>query len=144
MSFDGIITKGIVSELNKTILNGKINKVYEPNKNEILLGIYASGTNYLLDLVINTNSYRVNLTKNAKPNPFNAYSFCMLLRKHLIGSKILKIETPDLERIIIFELECYNELNDLIHKKLIVELMGKHSNILNLFWLVNIENDLDN
>ena len=130
MSFDGIITKGIVSELNKTILNGKINKVYEPNKNEILLGIYASGTNYLLDLVINSNSYRVNLTKNAKPNPFNAYSFCMLLRKHLIGSKILKIETPDLERIIIFELECYNELNDLIHKKLIIELMGKHSNII--------------
>ena len=130
MSFDGIITKGIVSELNKSILNGKINKVYEPNKNEILLGIYASGTNYLLDLVINSNSYRVNLTKNAKPNPFNAYSFCMLLRKHLIGSKILKIESPGLERIIIFELECYNELNDLIHKKLIIELMGKHSNII--------------
>lgn len=130
MSFDGIITKGVVSELTRTILGGKINKVFEPNKNEILLGIYANGTNYLLDLVINPNSYRINLTTNAKQNPFNAYSFCMLLRKHLIGSKILKIETFGLERIITFELECYNELNDLIHKKLIIELMGKHSNII--------------
>lgn len=130
MSFDGIITKGIVSELNKSILGGKINKVFEPNKNEILLGIYANSTNYLLDFVINPNSYRVNLTKNSKTNPFNAYSFCMLLRKHLIGAKILKIKSPGLERIITFELECYNELNDLIHKKIIVELMGKHSNII--------------
>ena len=130
MSFDGIVANGIVSELKRSILGGKINKVYEPNKNEVLLGIYSNGLNYLLDLVINPNSYRVNLTTNAKPNPFNAYSFCMLLRKHLIGSKILKIETLGLERIIIFELECYNELNDLIHKKLIIELMGKHSNII--------------
>lgn len=136
MSFDGIITKGIVSELNNSILNGKINKVFEPNKNEILIGIYAGGSNYLLDLVINPNSYRVNLTTHAKPNPFSAYNFCMLLRKHLIGSKILKIESFGLERIILFELECYNELNDLIHKKLVVELMGKHSNII----LVNENN----
>ena len=130
MSFDGIVTKGIVSELNRAILGGKINKVFEPNKNEVLLGIYANSTNYLLDLVINPNTYRVNLTTNVKPNPFNAYSFCMLSRKHLIGDKILNIETFGLERIITFELECYNELNDLIHKKLIIELMGKHSNII--------------
>lgn len=136
MSFDGIITKGIVSELNNSILNGKINKVFEPNKNEILLGIYSNGINYSLDLVISPSSYRVNLTTHSKQNPFNAYSFCMLLRKHLIGSKILKIETLGLERVIFIELECYNELNDLIHKKLIIELMGKHSNII----LVNENN----
>ena len=130
MSFDGIILKGIISELNRSIIGGKINKVFEPNKNEILLGIYSNSTNYLLDLVINPNSYRVSLTTNVKPNPFNAYNFCMLLRKHLIGSKIIKIESLGLERIVTFELECYNELNDLIHKKLIIELMGKHSNII--------------
>lgn len=130
MSFDGIITKGITSELNRSILNGKINKVYQPNKNEILLGIYSNSVNYMLDLVINPNSYRINLTKYSKPNPFNAYSFCMLLRKHLIGCKINKIDNNKLERIIIFELECYNELNDKINKKLVVELMGKHSNII--------------
>lgn len=136
MSYDGIVTRAVVSELNKSIINGKINKVFEPNKNEILLGIYAGGVNYILDLVINPNCLRVNLSTHTKQNPFNAYGFCMLLRKHLIGSKIVKIYTSGLERIIFIELECYNELNDLIHKKLIVELMGRHSNII----LVNQNN----
>ena len=136
MSYDGIVTKAIVSELNKSIINGKINKVFEPNKNEVLLGIYSCGVNYILDLVINPNSLRVNLSTHTKQNPFNAYGFCMLLRKHLIGSKIVNIYTAGLERIIFIELECYNELNDLIHKKLIIELMGKHSNII----LVNQNN----
>ena len=69
MSFDGITTKGVVSELTRTILGGKINKVFEPNKNEILLGIYASGTNYLLDLVINSNSFP-SLSQEKRPIPF--------------------------------------------------------------------------
>ncbi len=86
--------------------------------------------------MINPASYRVNLSTHTKPNPFSAYSFCMLLRKHLIGSKIVKIESLGLERIIFMELEGYNELNDLTHKKLIIELMGKHSNII----LVNENN----
>ena len=67
MSFDGIITKGIVSELNKSILGGKINKVFEPNKNDILLGIYANSTNYLLDLVINPNTYRARIKSGWSP-----------------------------------------------------------------------------
>mgnify|MGYP004722676135 FL=1 len=86
--------------------------------------------------MVSPASYRVNLSTHTKPNPFSAYSFCMLLRKHLIGSKIVKIESLGLERIIFMELEGYNELNDLTHKKLIIELMGKHSNII----LVNENN----
>ena len=89
-----------------------------------------AGNNYLLDIIINPNCYRINISTHTKPNPFNAFNFCMLLRKHLIGSKIKNIETFGLERIITFDLECYNELNDLISKKLVVELMGKHSNII--------------
>lgn len=130
MAFDGIVTKSIVTELNKFILNGKINKVFEPNKNEIILGIYNNGKNYALNCSICSDNYRINLTTNSKPNPINAPGFCMLLRKHLIGGKIVKIYTPGLERIVIIELECYSELNDLITKKLIIELMGKHSNII--------------
>lgn len=130
MAFDGIVTKSIVTELNKFILNGKINKVFEPNKNEIILGIYNNGKNYALNCSICSDNYRINLTTNSKPNPINAQGFCMLLRKHLIGGKIVKIYTPGLERIVIIELECYSELNDLITKKLIIELMGKHSNII--------------
>ena len=130
MAFDGIATKSIVSELNRFILGGKINKIFEPNKNEIVLGIYNHGKNYALNCTISVDNYRINLTTNSKPNPYNAPNFCMLLRKHLIGGKIKNISMPGLERIVIIELECYNELNDLIVKKLVVELMGKHSNII--------------
>lgn len=130
MAFDGIVTKSIVSELNTFILGGKINKIFEPNKNEIILGIYNNGKNYALNCSIGVDNYRINLTTNSKPNPINAPGFCMLLRKHLIGGKIKNISMPGLERIVILELECYNELNDLTIKKLVIELMGKHSNII--------------
>lgn len=130
MAFDGIATKSIVSELNRFIIGGKINKIFEPNKNEIVLGIYSQGKNYALNCTINVDNYRINLTTNSKPNPYNAPNFCMLLRKHLIGGKIKNISMPGLERIVVIELECYNELNDLIVKKLVIELMGKHSNII--------------
>lgn len=130
MAFDGIVAKSVVTELNNSIINGKINKIYEPNKNEIILGIYANGVNYALNAVISSNNYRLHLTTNSKPNPTSAFSFCMLLRKHLIGARIKSIKIEGLERIITLELECYNELNDLIRKKLIIELMGKHSNII--------------
>ena len=130
MAFDGIVTKSIVSELNRYIVGGKINKIFEPNKNEIILGIYNNGKNYALNCSISVDTYRINLTTNSKPNPLNAPNFCMLLRKHLIGGRIKNITITGLERIVVIELECYNELNDLTVKKLIVELMGKHSNII--------------
>ena len=130
MAFDGFVTHSIVNELNKFIIDGKINKVFEPNKNEIILGLYNNGINYALNISICADNYRLNLTTKSKPNPLNAPGFCMLLRKHLIGGKIKKIYEPGLERIVIMELECYNELNDLIRKKLVIELMGKHSNII--------------
>lgn len=130
MAYDGIVTKHIVSELKNVLIGGKINKIYEPNKNEILLGIYSHSINYCLNLSISSDSYRANLTTHAKSNPLNALGFCMLLRKHLIGGKITNIYTIGLERIIYIDFECYNELNDLVKKQLIVELMGKHSNII--------------
>ena len=130
MAFDGIVTSCIVKELNTLITGGKINKVFEPNKNEIILGIYNNGKNYALNCSIGVDNYRLNLTTNNKPNPINAPGFCMLLRKHLIGGKIKNISTPGLERIVTLELECYSELNDLTTKKLVIELMGKHSNII--------------
>lgn len=130
MAFDGIVLKSVVSELNTCLINGKINKVYMPNSNEILLGIYSGGKNYCLLCNISSNSYRIHLTTISKPNPLNATNFCMLLRKHLVGFRILNISTLNLERIVTIELEGYNELNDKLRKKLIIELMGKHSNII--------------
>lgn len=130
MAFDGITTKKIVCELSTHLISGKINKIYEPTKNEIILGIYSKGSNYALNLSISPDSYRANLTTHQKSNPLNALGFCMLLRKHLIGAKIKDIYTIGFERIIYINLECFNELNDIVNKKLIIELMGKHSNII--------------
>ena len=130
MAFDGIVLKTVVSELDTCLINGKVNKVYMPNSNEILLGIYSGGKNYCLLCNISSNSYRMHLTTTSKPNPLNAPNFCMLLRKHLVGFRIVNISTLNLERIVTIELEGYNELNDKLRKKLIIELMGKHSNII--------------
>lgn len=130
MAFDGIVTKQVVLELKGSLVGGKVNKVFEPNKNEIILGIYCNGKNYALNISISSNNYRMNLTTNAKPNPLNAPNFCMLLRKHLVGARITDIYSNCLERIVFINFEAYNELNDLVNKKLVVELMGKHSNVI--------------
>lgn len=130
MAFDGVVTKAVVSELNSCLINGKINKIFEPNKNEILLGIYSGGKNYCLNICIDSINYRINLTSNSKPNPQNVLNFCMVLRKHLIGGCIKRIYTNGLERIVFIDIDCYNELNDLITKTLVIELMGKHSNVI--------------
>ena len=104
MAFDGIVTKSIVSELCQLIVGGKINKIFEPNKNEIILGIYNNGNNYALNCTISVDNYRINLTTHSKPNPLNAPNFCMLLRKHLIGGKIKNIADVS---IIVPETETY-------------------------------------
>lgn len=130
MAFDGIVTKAVVSELNTCLINGKINKIFEPNKNEILLGVYSGGKNYCLNISIDSVNYRIHLTTNSKPNPQNVLNFCMVLRKHLTGGTIKRIYSNGLERIVFIDIDVYNELNDLITKTLVVELMGKHSNII--------------
>ena len=113
MAFDGIVLKQITCELNSCLIGGKINKVFEPSINEIVLGIYSGGKNYALLCNISSNSYRLHLTTTSKPNPLNAPNFCMLLRKHLVGARIKSISTLGLERIVTINIEGYNELNDL-------------------------------
>lgn len=130
MAFDGFMTNAVVSELNNCLIGGKILKVYQPNKDEVVFNIYSNSNQYHLNICIHSSNCRIHLTSEKKANPITPPSFCMLLRKHLIGSKIRKIESVGLDRIIIFHLETYNELNDLIYKKLVIELMGKHSNII--------------
>ncbi len=81
MAFDGFVANSVVSELNKFITNGKINKVFEPNKNEVILGIYSGGINYALNISIGSDNYRVNLTTSSKPNPLNAPRFLYALKE---------------------------------------------------------------
>lgn len=130
MAFDGFITKSVVTELKNCIIGAKVNKVFEPTKNEIILGLYNNGKNYLLNLCANPEFCRICLTNHSKPNPQNAYNYCMLLRKYLIGGKILNISNYDLERTIEIQFECYNDLNDLVIRKLFIEIMSRQSNVI--------------
>lgn len=129
MAFDGIVTKAIASELQQ-LIGGRIDKIFQPNKDNILLGFYFDGNNYALNICTNSQNYRIHLTTHAKNNPQVAPNFCMLLRKHLIGLRIKNIITDCLERVITIEFEGFDEVDDIISKKLIVELMGKHCNIV--------------
>ncbi len=130
MAFDGFITKAVVTELKNTIIGAKVNKVFEPTKNEVVLGLYNNGINYALNLCANPEFCRICLTTHSKPNPQNAYNYCMLLRKYLIGGKIVNISNYDLERTIEIQFECYNDLNDLVIRKLFIEIMSRQSNII--------------
>ena len=129
MAFDGIVCKAIASELN-TLSGARMDKVFQPNKNTIVLGFYLNGKNYALNCCISPGYYRLNLTTNAKPNPKVAPNFCMVLRKHIIGLRLKSVYTLDLERVVFIEFEGFNEVDDIINIKLVIELMGKHSNII--------------
>ena len=130
MAYDGLINYSVVSELQPKIIDGKIDKIFEPNFEEIILGIYSNGTKYALNLVTNSKYYRASLTTNAKPNPTFAPNFCMTLRKYMLGTHVTNIYTKGLERIIFIEFEGFNKSKDFSTKTLIVELMGKLSNII--------------
>ena len=130
MAFDGIITKAVIAELKPNLIGAKVNKVYEPTKNDIVLELYNNGNNYSLNLCINPESCRISLTTYSKPNPKTAPNFCMLLRKYLVGGRIIDISNMDLERTVELKFETYNELNDLVHRKLFIEIMSRQSNII--------------
>ncbi len=129
MAFDGIVTKAIASELQQ-LSGARIDKIFQPNKNNIILGFYFNKTNYALNICTNPINYRIHLTTHPKKNPQVAPNFCMVLRKHLIGLHIKNIITDSLERVITIEFEGFDDIDDIISKKLIIELMGKHCNVV--------------
>ena len=130
MSFDGIVTKSVVEELNKYLISGKINKINQPDKNCIILNIYNNKENYKLLLDASSNNPRINLTKTTKENPLTAPNFCMLLRKHIQGGQIVSIKQLGLDRVVTIDIKSMNELGDYIIKSIVIEIMGKYSNII--------------
>lgn len=129
MPFDGIVTKAIASELQQ-LSGARTDKIFQPNSNNVILGFYLDKTNYALNICTDPNNYRIHLTTHPKPNPQTAPNFCMVLRKHLIGLHIKNIITNNLERIVTIEFEGFDDIDDIITKKLVIELMGKHCNII--------------
>ena len=129
MAFDGIVLKAIASELQQ-LSGARIDKIFQPTKNDIILGMYLNGINYALNICTDSQNYRLHLSTNLKPNPKIAPNFCMVLRKHLLGLHIKNIITNNLERIVTIEFEGFDDIDDIIEKKLILEFMGKHCNII--------------
>jgi len=130
MALDGIVISNIVNELNSSLVDGRLYKIAQPEADELLLTIKNNGTQYRLTISANAGLPLIYLTDVNKTSPITAPNFCMLLRKHVNNGRILRISQPGLERVIDFELEHLNEMGDLCKKHLIVELMGKHSNII--------------
>lgn len=130
MPFDGSVINSIIQELDQKIVNGKIDKIYQPEKDEIILGIRGYRENLKLLLSASANYPRLHLTKENKSNPQTPPTFCMLLRKHLTGGRISSIRQPEFERIVEITVECLDEMGYSTSKVLIIEIMGRHSNII--------------
>lgn len=130
MAFDGVTVASLVSEFNKKILNGRIYKIAQTESDELLLTIKVNRDQYRLLISANASLPLTYFTGTNKTAPLTAPNFCMLLRKHINNGRIINISQPGLERIIDFEIQHLDELGDIKTKHLIVELMGKHSNII--------------
>lgn len=130
MSFDGIVTRKIVNELTTKTLGGKIQKISQPSKNDLVLNIYSMGISYKLFLSANNNEARINLTEKKYENPEKPENFCMVLRKHIGQGKIIDIKQYGLDRVIEISIASIDEMGFDTSKKLIIEIMGRHSNII--------------
>ena len=123
MSFDGIVTRAVVDELKSSLIGGRIDKVYQQEKDEILIQVYNKGSNYRLLISASSNNPRVYLTKHSKKNPETPPVFCMLLRKHLSGGIILNVKQYNMDRIIIIDASSIDELGLTTEKRLIIEIL---------------------
>ncbi len=136
MALDGAVVYSIKKELETKLLGCRIDKIYQSSKDEIILNVRGFGENLKVLLTVNAQSPRINITSETKQNPAEPPMFCMMLRKHLQGGKILEVSQPNFERIIKIKIQSLNDFGDMTEKTLIIEMMGKHSNII----LVNDEN----
>lgn len=130
MAFDGITVAALVQELRDSLTGGRIAKIAQPEPDELLLTIKTPAGQRKLYISASASLPLIYLTDENKPSPMTAPNFCMLLRKHIGNGRITSISQPKLERIISLHIEHLNELGDLCEKKLIIEIMGKHSNII--------------
>ena len=130
MAFDGITVAAVVQELEHTLVGGRISKIAQPENDELLLTIKGNEGQKRLYISASASLPLIYLTNENKPSPMTAPGFCMLLRKHIGGGRITAVSQPSLERIIHLDIEHLDEMGDLCRKKLIIEIMGKHSNII--------------
>ena len=130
MAFDGIVTMTAAKEMRPVIISGKIDKVYQPEADELVFNIHTKRGNVKLYASVNPAAARIHFIENSLQNPPAPLPFCMLLRNHIQGARVTDVAQVGSERIIEISLETLNELGFTVSKKLIFEIMGKHSNIV--------------
>lgn len=130
MAFDGVTIANVVSELKEKLIGGRLTKIAQPEEDELLLTVKQPTGQRKLLLSASASLPLIYLTGSSKPSPMTAPNFCMLLRKHLQNGRIIDISQPGLERIVRIQIEHLDEMGDLRQKTLIIEIMGKHSNII--------------
>ena len=130
MALDAVCLSAVLEELRPTLEGGKIDKIYQPSREEILLAVRGAGENVKLLLSASPNGPRLHLTREVRENPAQPPMFCMLLRKHLTGGRILALEQPHLERIVLIRMETIDELGDRVPRTLVLEAMGRRANLI--------------
>ncbi len=130
MAYDGITIHSILHEITDKLLGGRIDKVYQPESDEIILSVRSLGKNYKLLLTANPSHPRLHLTNSVRENPLEPPLFCMVLRKHIQSGKIIEITQPNFDRIVNIKIEALNEMGDYTVKTLVLEIMGRHSNLM--------------
>ncbi|MBE6717969.1 MAG: fibronectin/fibrinogen-binding protein [Ruminococcaceae bacterium] len=130
MAFDAGMVAALANELDIRLKGARIDKIQQPEKEEIVFTLRAERENVRLSISSGANNPRVNLTSITKENPVSAPMFCMLLRKYLLGGRILGISQYDFERLIEISIECRDEMGFLCTRYIVVEIMGKYSNII--------------
>ncbi len=130
MAFDGIVISNVVRDMKEKLVDGRIYKIYQPEKDELNIVIKNNRENYRLLISADASLPLIYFQQTSKENPMTAPNFCMLLRKHINNGRIVDIYQPGFERIVVIVIEHLDEMGDLKRKKLITEIMGKHSNII--------------
>lgn len=129
MALDGAFLYAVKQELS-SLIGGRIDKVYQPSRDEIIIAIRSEGSTKKVLFSSGANCARVHLTETSPENPKTPPMFCMLMRKHLGGGKLLSIRQDGLERILYFDFECMNEIGDMVRVTVAIEIMGRYSNII--------------
>ncbi len=130
MAFDGVVISNIVYDLKEKLTGGRIYKIYQPENDELNIVIKNNKDSYRLMLSADASLPLIYILGLSKENPMSAPNFCMLLRKHIGNGRIIDVMQPGFERIVEFTIEHLDEMGDVCRKKLIIEIMGKHSNII--------------
>ena len=130
MPLDAICLSAVAEELRAAIGGGKIDKIYQPGRDEVVLAVRGPAGNVKLLLSASPSQPRAQLTNIPRENPDKPPMFCMLLRKHLTGGRILEITQPPMERLLDFRLETIDELGDRVERRLVLECMGRRANLI--------------